>query len=248
MVLSELWPLLSRCSVTQVTILHPRPIFKKQYKRYCTKQRDPSGKWKLQLPHNLCHCAFTHAAVTAGKTCHSLPQQSSPGQFPLARVQHHPIWSLSNTSHPNHVHLVSPSSGFTQWLLERLDTAPVGVHGNCQLQVHNATCSLFGVNHAPGTVQMKRSGTVENRPHLPCFSLVEFSPWSSEDLGPLHLCIPRCYRLHLVHHSCITHAAVRKDEELYGQILNIFPTVSPSFDYCLWESDLPLGNPRLLNI
>ena len=64
---------------------------------------------------------FTQAAVTAGKTSHPLSHKPSPSRSPLAQLQYHSTRSLSNTSHPNSVCTVTPSAGFTQWLLERLN-------------------------------------------------------------------------------------------------------------------------------
>ena len=103
-------------------------------------------------PHNPCHWAFTQAAVTAGKTCHSLSHKPSPSRFPLAQLQYCPTWSLSNTSHPNGVCAVAPSSGFTPWLLERLNKTHVRAvaTGCCELKF---TWSLFGANYPSGTVQ-----------------------------------------------------------------------------------------------
>lgn len=95
---------------------------------------------------------FTQAAVTAGKTSHPLSHKPSPSRFRLAQLQYHSTRSLSNTSHPKSVCTVTPSSGFTQWLLERLNKTHISgvATGCCELKF---TWSLFDTNYLSGTVQ-----------------------------------------------------------------------------------------------
>lgn len=165
--------------------------------------------------HHLHHCAFTQAAVTVGKTCHSRPhthpevftKPTPSGSSPIPRY-------LKPFQHIllNHAHLVTPSSGFTQQPLEKLDEAPGGRHGNYQPEVSAFTRSLWVLS----TCQHCTHAGVRPRTNQTFSALFQSScnsSWSSKDLGLLHLHISRCCQLCVIHWSSTTHVLLshRKD-------------------------------------
>lgn len=118
------------------------------------------GETKTSAPffsHNPCHCAFTQAAVTTGKTCHPVPWRFSPSQFPTGS---NPIRSHLRPSQciPPQPRAVTPSLGSRSTLLKGQTTHLL------VLSTHSNSLT-FGVNHIPGPVQ--RKGCVQNRPLLP---------------------------------------------------------------------------------
>lgn len=143
--------------------------------------------------HHLRHCAFTQAAVTVGKTCHSHPH--TPGSLHQANSR----WLKSNTtlSEALPTHPTQPCT---------LSHSLLGVHTVAPWEARWSTCwkawqlsathpcfhSLtIGVEHVP-TPHTPRGQATYKQTLSTCPSPVAFSPWSSKDLELLHLHISRC--------------------------------------------------------